>query len=51
MPKYHDDRILVGVSPNIMPTSLLTSYRSLLIAHMLALPLVQLDIEAQILLR
>ena len=41
MPKYHGYRILVGVSPSILPTSLLTSYRSSLIAlrsHISTLP-------------
>ena len=33
MPKYHGYRILVGVVPNVLPPSPLTSHHSLLTAH------------------
>lgn len=34
MPKYHGYGILVGISPNILPLSSLTSYHSSQTAHM-----------------
>ena len=37
MPKYHGYKILVGLRWNIFPPLLLTSYRSLLTTHMIAL--------------
>ena len=38
MPKYHGYRIILDVIPNIFPPSMLTTYRSLLTAHMIAPP-------------
>ena len=40
MPKYHCYKILVDVSQNILPNSILTSYCSPLTANMIALPTV-----------